>query len=163
MEASMSTLKDGTLHHVSLPVSDINKAREFYGKLLGLEEDLSRPDFPFKGAWFKVGDRTLHLIVPTAGEDPTYRTGKKIDSHDVHFAIRVPSFSKAIKDLESKGFLSTTDRNPAPTPANPCPMRVNEAGMAGFPQIYILDPDCNVIEISAESDDRELGENRSSG
>jgi hypothetical protein len=29
-------------------------------------------------------------------------------------------------------------------------MRVNERPTAGFPQIYILDPDRNVIEINAE-------------
>jgi hypothetical protein len=32
-------------------------------------------------------------------------------------------------------------------------MRINAAGTAGFPQIYILDPDRNVIEINADRDD----------
>jgi catechol 2,3-dioxygenase-like lactoylglutathione lyase family enzyme len=146
-------LKIGTLHHVSLPVSNIEVAREFYRDVLGLEEDPGRPDFPFKGAWFKLGDRTLHLIVPTPGEHPTYRTDKAIDSHDAHFAIRVPRFSDAIAYLESKGFRRTADRHPVPTAADPRPMRVNEAGRAGFPQIYILDPDRNVIEINAERED----------
>ena len=145
-------LKIGTLHHVSLPVSNIKEAREFYRDVLGLEEDPGRPNFPFEGAWFKLGDRTLHLIVPTPDEHPTFRTEKAIDSHDTHFAIRVPSFSDAIAYLESKGFRQTADRNPVPTVADPRPMRVNAAGLAGFPQIYILDPDRNVIEINAEKE-----------
>jgi hypothetical protein len=32
-------------------------------------------------------------------------------------------------------------------------MRLSPAGAAGFPQIYILDPDRNVIEINAETAD----------
>lgn len=141
------------LHHVSLPVSDIDKARSFYEGVLGLEEDTSRPAFDFEGAWYKLGDRSLHLIVPKREDHPTFRSDKAVDSHDAHFAIRVPSFSAAIAYLESKGFRKTTDPNPRPTPEAPQPMRVSAAGKAGFPQIYILDPDRNVIEINAEAAD----------
>jgi glyoxylase I family protein len=146
-------LNTGTLHHVSLPVSDIDKAKSFYEDVLGLEEDKSRPAFDFGGAWYKLGDRRLHLIVPKREDHPSFRLGKAVDSHDAHFAIRVPSFSRAIAYLESKGFRKTTDPNPRPTPDDPRPMRVNAAGKAGFPQIYILDPDCNVIEVNAERED----------
>ena len=146
-------LKTGMLHHVSLPVSDLDKARSFYEGVLGLEEDTSRPAFDFDGAWYKLGDRSLHLIVPKSEDRPTFRSDKAVDSHDAHFAIRVPSFSGAIAYLESKGFRKTTDPNPRPTPEDPRPMRVNAAGKAGFPQIYILDPDHNLIEVNAEAAD----------
>lgn len=146
-------LKNQTLHHVSLPVSDIEKSKRFYLEVLGLEDDPKRPKFEFGGAWLKIGDRSVHLIVPDASEHPTYRSGKAIDSHDAHFAIRVASFSGAIAHLESKGYRRTADKNPAPTAENPLPMRVNAAGKAGFPQIYVLDPDRNVIEINAEKED----------
>jgi catechol 2,3-dioxygenase-like lactoylglutathione lyase family enzyme len=75
-------LNTGTLHHVSLPVSDIDRAKAFYGEVLGLEEDRNRPDFDFKGAWYNVGDRKFHLIVANTGEHPTFRFSKAIDSHD---------------------------------------------------------------------------------
>jgi glyoxylase I family protein len=65
----------------------------------------------------------------------------------------VPSFSGAVAFLESRGYRKSDERNPEPTADNPRPMRVNAAGKAGFPQIYILDPDCNVIEINAERQD----------
>lgn len=146
-------LKVAILHHVSVPVSDIDKARRFYVDVLGLEEDPTRPNFEFAGAWLHVGDRSVHLIVPEPADRPTFRSAKPIDSRDAHFALRVASFSGAIAHLESKGYRRTTDMNPAPTPENPLPMRVNAASKAGFPQIYILDPDRNVIEINAEKED----------
>src|SRR5688572_1821298 len=89
-----------TIHHVSLPVSDIARARAFYTDVLGLVE-IDRPAFDFRGAWFQVGDRHLHLLV---GKDSTFRTHKGIDSHDIHFAIRVRSYREALEHFRSKGY-----------------------------------------------------------
>src|SRR5262245_27310686 len=127
-------LSTGTLHHVSLPVSDIDRARAFYGEVLGLQEDPDRPAFDFKGAWYNLGDRKIHLIVANADDHPTFRYGKGIDSHDSHFAIRVSSFSGAIAFLESRGYRRTGEQNPEPSVSNPLPMRINASGKAGFPQ-----------------------------
>jgi catechol 2,3-dioxygenase-like lactoylglutathione lyase family enzyme len=146
-------MKSAMLHHVSVPVSNIERARRFYVDVLGFEEDPHRPNFDFEGAWFKLGDRSVHLIVPKAGERPTFRTEKAIDSHDAHFAIRVASFNGAIAYLESQGYRRSPDANPMPTAENPLPMRISAKGKAGFPQIYVLDPDRNVIEINAEKED----------
>lgn len=137
-----------TVHHVSLPASDLGRSSDFYEGLLGLEP-MERPPFGFAGRWFKVGDRSLHLIVPETGDDATFRRGKGIDSHDAHFAIRVRSYAAAVAHLESKGFRPSSDRNPRRTADNPQPMRLNPSGPAGFPQIYVLDPDDNVVEINA--------------
>jgi glyoxylase I family protein len=137
-----------TLHHVSLPASDLERSMKFYEGVLGLEP-MERPPFDFKGRWYRVGDRSLHLIVPNDGEDPTFRQTKAIDSHDGHFAIRVASYSDAVSHLKSKGYRRSAERNPKPTPDNPLPMRLSPTGVAGFPQIYLLDPDHNVIEINA--------------
>lgn len=142
-----------TLHHVSLAVSNIARAREFYTGVLGLREDPSRPKFPFDGAWYHVGDRSLHLIVPAEDDDATFRGEKGADSHDGHFAIRVRSYQGAVRLLESKGYRASTDKVPRPTAANPLPMRLSPSGAAGFPQIYIVDPDRNVIEINAATAD----------
>ena len=141
-------LKIETVHHVSLPASDLERSAIFYEGVLGLEP-MARPAFDFDGRWYKVGDRSLHLIVPEDGGDPTFRHGKPIDSRDAHVAIRVSSYPDAVAHLESKGFRRSTDRHPVPTSDNPLPMRLSPSGPAGFPQIYILDPDRNVIEINA--------------
>ena len=141
-----------TVHHISLPASDLRRSIEFYEGVLGLEP-MERPPFAFAGRWYKVGDRSLHLIVPEADEDVTFRHGKAIDSHDAHFAIRVRRYSAAVAHFESKGFRPSSDRNPRRTAENPRPMRLNPTGPAGFPQIYVLDPDDNVIEINAATAD----------
>ena len=87
------------LHHVAISVSDLARAKEFYGNVLGLEE-IARPAFPFDGAWYRVGNQEVHLIV---SRDPTFRTGKGVTLEDGHFALRAKSFKAALAHLESKG------------------------------------------------------------
>jgi glyoxylase I family protein len=137
-----------SLHHVSLPASDLERSMKFYEDVLGLKP-MDRPPFEFKGKWYKVGDRSLHLIVPGDGDDPTFRLSKAIESRDTHVAIRVGSYSAAVSHLESKGYRGSSERKPRPTADNPLPMRLSPRGTAGFPQIYLLDPDRNVVEINA--------------
>jgi glyoxylase I family protein len=142
------SLEIESLHHVSVPVSDLDRARRFYSEVLDLTE-IARPSFEFPGAWYTVGDRTVHLIV---GERLTFRGDKGIDSRDIHFAIRVRSYGGAIAHLESCGYRRSDEQGANASALTA--MRINPRGRAGFPQIYILDPDRNVIEINAEFDDR---------
>lgn len=132
-----------SLHHVSLPVTDVERSRRFYREVLGLSE-IARPPFDFPGAWFALGTagQQLHLIGGGTGS-PTFRGGKPVDSRDIHFAVRVASFSAARQALERLGYgEAATDEM--------LRMKLNPRATAGFPQIYILDPDRNVIEINAE-------------
>jgi glyoxylase I family protein len=94
-----------TLHHVSISVTDLTRARHFYGEVLGLLE-ITRPPFDFPGAWYQLGDRQLHLLVHAGTH--TLRGTTAIDSRD--------------------------------KPRNLTP----------WPQIYVTDPDGNVIEFNAE-------------
>jgi glyoxylase I family protein len=137
-------LEVGTIHHVSLPVTDLERSRRFYSEILGLRE-IERPPFDFPGAWFGIGSQQLHLIV---GTNSTFRDGKAIDSRDIHFAVRVKSYREALQFLEAKGYREDADDELLKLKANPRPT-------AGFPQIYILDPDRHVIEINAEKLDAE--------
>ena len=144
-------LKVEALHHVSLPVANLDLSMSFYKEVLCLHASkIPRPDssrFDFKGAWYQVGAGQLHLIVPEKNSPPpTYRTGKKIDSRDVHFAVRVHSFEEALKHLESMGYSGTAKDDFKQMKVSP-----NQSNQgAGFPQIYILDPDRHTIEINAE-------------
>jgi catechol 2,3-dioxygenase-like lactoylglutathione lyase family enzyme len=137
---SRAGMEIGTVHHVSLPVSDLDRSRRFYREVLGLRE-IDRPAFEFDGAWFGVGDDQLHLIV---ADDPTFREGKGVDSRDIHFAVRVRSIEEAYESLVAIGYEKDADE------IDPMAMKVSPRPTAGFPQIYVLDPDRHVVEINAE-------------
>jgi catechol 2,3-dioxygenase-like lactoylglutathione lyase family enzyme len=128
------------IHHVSLAVTDLERARAFYRQMLGLEE-LPRPPFDFPGAWFSIGlSQQLHLIVHPRS---TFRTGKELDTRDGHFALRVPSYRETLEYLRSKGYRDDAANGEF------LRMVLQPHATAGFPQIYLLDPDRNVIEINA--------------
>ena len=124
--------------HYSIRTLDLEASRRFYTDVIGLSEG-PRPPFDFPGAWFQVGGNQLHLLV---GEQPTFRESKGVDSRDIHFAVRVRSFRAALEFLQSKGYRENPDDDLMS-------MKVSPHATAGFPQIYILDPDRNVIEINA--------------
>lgn len=118
-------------HHVSLSVTDIEKSKQFYGKILGFPE-IQRPDFGFPGAWYQIGTAQLHLIQNGAAE--TLRTSNKFDSRDGHFAIRVKSYEETLKYLEEQGL----------------EVKAKPESKSGFKQIFCMDPDRNLIEFNEE-------------
>jgi catechol 2,3-dioxygenase-like lactoylglutathione lyase family enzyme len=128
------------IHHVALTVSELERSRRFYREVLGLPE-IPRPPFNFPGAWFALaGGQQLHLIVHT---NPTFRVDKGLDSRDVHFAMRVPSFREAVEYFRTKGYSEDAADDFARIIISP-------HATAGFPQLYILDPDRHVIEVNSE-------------
>ena len=128
------------IHHVSLTVRDLDLSVRFYGEILGLPP-IDRPPFGFPGAWFAVGEvQQLHLIVH---DGATFRGDRGINTRDGHFAVRVGSYRATVEFLRSKGYCED-----APD-LDLHKMRLQPHATAGFPQIYILDPDRNMIEINA--------------
>jgi glyoxylase I family protein len=129
------------IHHIALTVTDIERSRKFYREILSIEE-IPRPPFNFPGAWFQLGDsQHVHLIVH---DRATFRE-KPLDTRDVHFAVRVPSYRAAVEFLRAKGYREDADPN------DPYCMILQPRPTAGFPQIYICDPDRHVIEFNSES------------
>jgi catechol 2,3-dioxygenase-like lactoylglutathione lyase family enzyme len=55
-------VKAAMIHHMNVPIDDIDRARAFYGGVLGLPE-IERPDVGRPGLWFGCGDNELHLSV----------------------------------------------------------------------------------------------------
>jgi len=123
-----------SLHHVNLPVTDLERARKFYQEVLDLTE-IDRPPFEFPGAWYQLGDRQLHLIVQ---DNSTFRDGKSVDSADIHFGIRAKSYRETREFMHSKGFHPEADDEFKKMEEKP-------QSVAGWPQLYIMDPDRNVI------------------
>ena len=128
------------LHHISLPTTDLQRSRQFYGEVLALTE-IQRPPFPFPGAWFSLGDRELHLI---GGEGARSQGGVGTDPRQLHFAIRVASFEGALARLREQGFHEDVEET------DPKHLKVMLQPLTGYPQAYIVDPDRHLIEINAE-------------
>jgi catechol 2,3-dioxygenase-like lactoylglutathione lyase family enzyme len=79
-----------------------------------------------------VGDRQLHLIVHP--DTRTVRGTTEIDSRDGHYGLRVRSYRQTVEYLDARGV----------------PHRDKPRNKTPWPQIYLTDPDGNVIELNAE-------------
>lgn len=113
-------------HHFSICVGDIDRAREFYGEVLGLPE-ANRPDFGFPGAWYEAGPVQLHLIVPPEGVDVGTRA-EKLTPIAGHIAFEIEDYGSVQQALEAAGH-SVLGLGP-------------EVG-----QMFVRDPDGNVVEL----------------
>ena len=106
------------LHHASIRVGDLARSRKFYEELLGLDT-APRPDLGFPGAWYGLGESQLHLIQQTKIFDD-------IDPTDPHVAFEVADLAEVRRTLDARGI----------------PYRD-----FGGAQLWILDPDGNVVEL----------------
>ena len=131
------------LHHILIGVDDLERSRAFYRDVLEMQE-IDRPPFTFAGLWFRIGDNDQHLHI-IVGEGAMQRTGRPNDPQDVHFALRVPSYGETLNWLHAKGF-----REDLPA-ADLHSLQLRPNSITGHPQIYILDPDRNIIEFNCES------------
>ncbi|MFD1674545.1 VOC family protein [Alicyclobacillus fodiniaquatilis] len=118
------------VQHVSIPVTDLEKAKAFYRDVLGLAE-IERPAFDFPGAWFAIGSQQLHLIVHTPAK--TLRGTTALDTRDGHFAIRIKDYDAAVKHFEASQVTFVANPN----------------NKTDWGQIFLTDPDGNVIELNA--------------
>jgi glyoxylase I family protein len=132
-------------HHVLIASDDLERSRQFYSEVLELEE-INRPAFAYPGIWYQIGggQQQLHIIVHP---EATLRRNKANDPNDIHFALRLESYRDTLAWLRSKGF---RDDVPADDLRK---MELLPTSLAGWPQIYILDPDRNIIEFSFETID----------
>ena|SRR5260370_3529888 len=140
-------IKARGVNHVALRISDVVRASDFYGKLLGLEvvpfpamdreqaakfrdavsSSKSVPP-PTGGIWFAAGNTQLHLIA-TPGH--TERTGSPFGPH---LALEVEDFDETRRTLQERGieFMEAPPR------------------LGAGRQIWISDPDGNTVELRTE-------------
>jgi catechol 2,3-dioxygenase-like lactoylglutathione lyase family enzyme len=116
------TMHPRRLDHTSVRIADLARSRAFYEDLLGLGA-APRPDLGFPGAWYAIGGAQLHLI-----QAPKMTDG--IDPTDAHFAIEVASLPDVRRELDARQipYLALGDA-----------------------QLWIRDPDGNVVELCEPS------------
>lgn len=108
------------IDHVTVNVTDVARAKAYYGALLGLEE-VPRPEsFDFPGAWYRIGEACLHLVGQSQADPPTSK----------HFALWVADAEAAAQALEAAGH------------------KLRWAGhrIPGVARFFTADPDGNSIE-----------------
>ena len=132
------------LHHVLVATRDVETSIAFYRDVLELRQ-IARPNFSFGGAWFQFGGgQHLHIAVHDAA---TMRGDKILDTIDVHFALGMTSFTKTTEWLRSKGFSEDLPESDMRR------MVLRPNSIVGRPQIYIMDPDHNIIEFICDAVD----------
>jgi catechol 2,3-dioxygenase-like lactoylglutathione lyase family enzyme len=114
-------MKLGGVHHVSINVHDADLTGRFYTEVLGLES-LPRPDFGFKGHWFRAGAQEIHLIEVADFKAPEGQ----------HFAFAVDDIDAVCAALGAKGVKVSK------------PMAIPGAGT----QCFFRDPSGNLIELN---------------
>jgi glyoxylase I family protein len=114
------------LLHAGLLVSDLGRARVFYGSVLGLERSPNRPDLPYPGEWYELGGgQQLHLMQlpnPDAGSVRPEHGGR-----DHHIALGVRNMAELKTRLDAAGVRYT-------------------ASKSGRAALFCRDPDANTLE-----------------
>ncbi|MFI5178389.1 MAG: VOC family protein [Vicinamibacterales bacterium] len=120
---SSPVVQAGTINHVSLAVTDVERSADFYSKLLGLKV-VSRPGNG--GINLGLGSGFLGLYkLPDPG-------------HVNHFCLGVENYDadRIAAKLQEMGIRATVDRNPA-----------NRT--SGGDQLYFTDPDNTRVQLAA--------------
>jgi len=96
-------------HHVAIIVSDLIKAKQVYGDILGLEQDI-RPELNFDGLFYSLGGgQQLHIMLldnPDAASIKPQHGGRYR-----HFALSVSNLDDMKSKLEQKGIAYTQSKS----------------------------------------------------
>jgi len=129
-------IKTSGFSHVAVRVTDVDKAKSFYEKVIGLRK-IPRPQIKIPGEWYGIGDNQLHIIGGEARPEGIDPTGP-------HMAIEVEDFEATRAKIEELGlpYLDGAQMRARMTP---------EAQKMVGQQLWIQDPDGNVIELRQSS------------
>jgi predicted enzyme related to lactoylglutathione lyase len=103
MSAATTTPVTG-VDFVNVPTTDLDRARRFYGEVLGLEASAvyQRGDKPAMGAEFETGTVTLAVVDVQA-------IGREFQANSVPIAFRVDDVEAARAVLEERGVSFASD------------------------------------------------------
>ena len=110
--------------HAAILVSDLERAEQFYGNVLGLSKVDRVLKFP--GAWYQVGAFQIHLIV--ADSIPLDFVNFEKLGRNRHLAFLVANLDAAKEELVAHNY----------------PVQMSASGRAA---LFTQDPDGNIIEL----------------
>jgi catechol 2,3-dioxygenase-like lactoylglutathione lyase family enzyme len=116
-------MRIGRLLHAALLVTDLERAKRFYGGVLGLAEK-PRHGFDFEGAWYDLGECELHLMVTAEPLAPVSARPRR----DYHVAFQVDDLEATRREIERAGL-------------------AYRESSSGLPSVFVRDPDGNLIEL----------------
>ena len=110
-----------SLQHVNVPSTNLQRSRQFYCEVLGLDE-LPRPTFDVRGIWLAAGrGQSVHIT-----------ESESADSNSInHFALQVIDLDIVLSRLGRIGI----------------ECRLGTPVVGAGRQAYLVDPDGNVIEL----------------
>ncbi|MBF2077828.1 MAG: VOC family protein [Synechococcales cyanobacterium T60_A2020_003] len=111
--------------HTAILVTNLERAEQFYGEVLGLEKVERSLKYP--GAWYQLGDYQIHLMVDASIPSSLHNVEKW--GRNRHIAFGVTNFEAAKAHLL----------------AHHCPIQESTSGRAA---LFTQDPDGNVVELS---------------
>src|SRR5262249_464822 len=123
----MSLFKQFT--HVSVTVTDVAKAREFYSNVLGFQE-IARPPFNFPGSWYSLGGALQLQISLTGARGRPAVGGETIEAPSPHLALWTEDCAATAAKIEALGLVC----------------RDVISGPTGLRQVFVKDPDGNMVE-----------------
>lgn len=122
------------IHHQLLVVNDVDKTRDFYGRILGLTE-IKRPNTNRPGLWFGCLSNELHIsvrpdIIKGRPSGLSLQPGEREGREGRHLAFSMDgSLDEVAELLEREGIPYVR-------------------GTAGLPQIFCEDPAGNLVELN---------------
>jgi catechol 2,3-dioxygenase-like lactoylglutathione lyase family enzyme len=124
-------IKLKSVRHTGVPVMDVDKAREFYGKILGFTE-IPRPEIKgLPGIWYECNGTQVHII-----GQRNEMAMKGLPGIGTHIALQVENLEEAKKVLKRKK-IKFNEFTPPPHIGN-------------APVLFLRDPDGNVVELRTE-------------
>ncbi len=108
------------IDHCTVLVTDVAKARHFYGDLLGLREVPAPKEFDFVAVWYDLGGQYLHLLQKPEPDTPSPR----------HFCLHVDDVQAARDALRAKGLTIA-----------------ETVKIAAADRFFVRDPDGNRVEL----------------
>ncbi len=108
------------IDHCSVLITDVAKARHFYGDILGLREIPAPREFDFVAIWYDLGGTYLHLLLKDQPDTISPR----------HFCLHVSDCAATRRELSAKG------------------LKIDETvKIDAADRFFVRDPDGNRIEL----------------